>query len=897
MFGDTRLRRWFGFVLLLGALAASRLAPSAATVTGTIYAADGDLFTGDMLFRTLRTPLVSGSTLVTGGDYRVALTNGALSTTLLAGDYRAFIGADQKGFIIAVPSGTNSFSILGLITNSITYTDQTYPWESTPPATSTTGGTVKTDVDAGDPVVYLKSSIDALLATNSAPSKLDITNGTAVNLTGVLAGVRLDGTTLYGGDGSNNLTANTLFNLGLRGVNGETVSVYPTAHTTKNSAILVALDTSLVTTNASVEVRGYYEPGDGGGGTFYYAPFEATNRGTVFQAGSASFVWKRVIPPGGINPRMFGAKGNFNATTVPTGDDDTAALQAMIDYSADTGTPISGWPGNYQVTSTLTVPDNFGSKIDFGGASISGDTIYYVNATNTPFLTLLDPSRFEICNLALYFKPENGWGLSDAASQAQQNTNAYVFRSVGWGTFMNIHDISAFYGSGFIVSNFDTNLVSRSEARLFNNNIETVTCRYGYAAIDHNAGSGSTWNNLYLNASSGGTTNMTAQSAIVSRSFMNNEVFNRVNIEWSGFTGEMLALTNAEVQFNGLHVEGVNFPTNGNSIRWASAISGGSVTFQDSRIQDLRPAWGSITKFGLFSIVGSPVTTLSINNSILERFTESPDPTLYTFHRYLDYSGGASYIQVNGLNERDVGWWTNSPSWYGFDERPLLSAKRAESRSDFLNGLNGWSVSYAGTPTAYSYITSPTNAPGVIRINTGMTSLHATVMQLPYAGTYTGGAVQRMKVRFKLPAIPSSSSDDMRLRIGFMNDVSGSPGTDPTDGVFLYMSRTSYGDNRIALMGSASSSTSSSTLVTSASMVAGEWYEAELIINNDGTQTRAFLNPRTSANAANVTATIPTATTALFPTVQFIKRGASAVTNFQLDLDQIDVLIAPNGIY
>lgn len=183
MFGDT-LRRWLGCALALSLLLAPRSPLQAATITGTIYDSDGDLFTGTMLFRALRTPLVSGSTLVTGGDYRVGVTNGALSTTLLAGDYRAFIGADQKGFIIAVPSGSSSYSILGLITNAITYTDQAYPWESTPPATASVSGTVKTDTTAGDPVVYLKTSIDALLATNSAPSKLDITNGTAVNLTG-----------------------------------------------------------------------------------------------------------------------------------------------------------------------------------------------------------------------------------------------------------------------------------------------------------------------------------------------------------------------------------------------------------------------------------------------------------------------------------------------------------------------------------------------------------------------------------------------------------------------------------------------------------------------------------------------------------------------------------------
>lgn len=174
-----------------------------------------------------------------------------------------------------------------------------------------------------------------------------VSNSTAVNLTGTLNGVRLDGTTIYGGDGSNNLTANTLFNLGLRGSNGETVSVYPNAHTTKNIATMMGLNTGLVTTNSTVEVRGYYEPGDGGGGTFYYAPFEATNRGTVFQAGSASFVWKRLVDATEVNVLQFGATPN-DATV------DTSALRDAISYVESTGYKLV-WPsGTFLIDGSLT---------------------------------------------------------------------------------------------------------------------------------------------------------------------------------------------------------------------------------------------------------------------------------------------------------------------------------------------------------------------------------------------------------------------------------------------------------------------------------------------------------------------------------------------------------------
>jgi hypothetical protein len=171
--------RWVAFALALSLLLVPCSALRAATVTGTIYSADGSLFTGNILFRTLRTPLVSGSTLITGGDYRLSITNGALSTTLLAGDYRVFIGADQKGFIAAVPSGSDSYTLLSLVTNAITYTDQVYPWQSAPLATASVAGRVRTDTTDSDPVVYLSDTVDGLVALRAPLDGASLTNATA----------------------------------------------------------------------------------------------------------------------------------------------------------------------------------------------------------------------------------------------------------------------------------------------------------------------------------------------------------------------------------------------------------------------------------------------------------------------------------------------------------------------------------------------------------------------------------------------------------------------------------------------------------------------------------------------------------------------------------------------
>ena len=430
MYGDT-FRRWLSFALALALLLAPGSALRAATVTGTIYAADGDLFTGTMLFRTLRTPLVSGSTLVTGGDYRVSVTNGALSTTLLAGDYRVFVGADTKGFIIAVPSGSSSYAILGLITNAITYTEQAYPWESTPPATASISGTVKTDVDAGDPVVYLKSSLDALLATNSAPSKLDITNGTAVNLTGSITNATYDGAYLrdvkvsfvenlqtllseaspsvaklayvLNDDSNGDATKGTYrYDPTLTGAETATVFMaqdkggntastgrwvrmsagdnYQMSVDTLDDALAVApayLAAGLNPTNSiklTVKTRARKTLGKKGGATYYYSASApgVTNLGTTVAYGSGYIQWDGV---GDLTLEMFGA-------TPDDETDDTEAIQSAVAYaeSLGSGYKVRAAGGTYLVSEPIVL-----TKCEFSGVRTHQSRV--LTAGNTVFQT------------------------------------------------------------------------------------------------------------------------------------------------------------------------------------------------------------------------------------------------------------------------------------------------------------------------------------------------------------------------------------------------------------------------------------------------------------------------------------------------------------------------------
>ena len=667
-------------------------------------------------------------------------------------------------------------------------------------------------------------------------------------------------------------------------------------------AELRAANPNDVHTNANV--LGYYTPNDLGGGNFTYdkSSTATDDSGSALKPTSYNGRWLRNFGQTFVSPRQFGAKGNYNSTA-GTGQDDTAAFQAAINYAMASGITFRLDPGLYQTTSTLTVSNGFAGTLDFGNfnseqAVGTKAPIVYLNTTNTHFLTMLDPNRVTVKNLALYIKPQNGWGLSDYYSQPQQNDNAYAIRIVGWGTFSNFENIHAFYGSGLIKNDFDTNLTSRTEAQLFNNMGRNLMCRYGRYALDLVAGSGSSWENLYFLTSSGGYTNQTAVSAIRVQKYMNNETFKRANFEWSSFTGPMLDLSSAEVHFEGLHVEGINLPYQSNSERWLIDINGGSFTMSHSRLQNIRADWGFVTKQGLFYFRGSPQTRVRIDNSIIEQLNENPDPETYKLVRYIDNAAGASYIQVDQLNEADVGYWTNSPSWYGFDERRLPASKRFESMANFGDGANPYSIYYNKSPAAATYVTTATNATGVLRLSSGTTEFNATLLQHQNAVVYAGAGVHRMKVRFKLSALPTVTTDDIIVRIGLMNDLSAAPQNAPTDGAYLQLwLNMGYGDDRMVLVTRASSSENKAQLFSASYTAADTWYEAELILNNDRQQVRAYSNPRKTTYQANLTTTIPAATTALKPQIQFVKRGSAPATDVKLDLDYVEVLSAPNGIY
>lgn len=86
-------------------------------------------------------------------------------------------------------------------------------------------------------------------------------------------------------------------------------------------------------TGIQVNVTGYYAPGDGGGGLFYFdsASVLADNAGTVIAPTSGSGRWLRLVPGNTFSARVFGAKGD-NTT-----DDSAAFNRASIWLAANGG--------------------------------------------------------------------------------------------------------------------------------------------------------------------------------------------------------------------------------------------------------------------------------------------------------------------------------------------------------------------------------------------------------------------------------------------------------------------------------------------------------------------------------------------------------------------------------
>lgn len=203
-----------------------------------------------------------------------------------------------------------------------------------------------------------------------------VSNSTAVNLTGSLDDITIKGTSIYDGDDRAVISSGTSFNYALRGNSSGTITMGPLAHTTTSIATLQAVSTDTMTTNAIVQVRGRNTPNDGGGGMFQYIPYAATNSGTVFQSGNASFVWSRIWDGTTVDAAWFGAFAGDGVA-------DSDAINAAMDYVHSLGRGVVQLSGGvYDLDKTLLVPYRVnlrgvaGFKLGEGAGTISTNLLY-----------------------------------------------------------------------------------------------------------------------------------------------------------------------------------------------------------------------------------------------------------------------------------------------------------------------------------------------------------------------------------------------------------------------------------------------------------------------------------------------------------------------------------------
>lgn len=112
-------------------------------------------------------------------------------------------------------------------------------------------------------------------------------------------------------------------------------------------------DVTVMNSDDRVQLLGYYAPGDGGGGDFYWdtGSTDADNGGTVIKRTTIATGRFKAIVREMINVKCFGAKGN-NA-------DDTQAIARAVAASADMNAPVVYLPeGEYVTTQDITLTVN-----------------------------------------------------------------------------------------------------------------------------------------------------------------------------------------------------------------------------------------------------------------------------------------------------------------------------------------------------------------------------------------------------------------------------------------------------------------------------------------------------------------------------------------------------------
>lgn len=201
---------------------------AAATLTGSFKNPDGTGSTNVVRFTPRSTPLADDDDLVVTRDVLATpAADGTFSVTLRAGAYNVS-PVTTRPFVIDVPDNTNTYTLNSRITTALpAFTSGIPSTNAVPLATATVSGKVRTDATSTNPVVYLKESVDDLLAdledaiaAVSTDNFLAVTNATAVRLSGSLTNVTANGIALtaHGISAAVNQTAGDLQDLGSMGI-------------------------------------------------------------------------------------------------------------------------------------------------------------------------------------------------------------------------------------------------------------------------------------------------------------------------------------------------------------------------------------------------------------------------------------------------------------------------------------------------------------------------------------------------------------------------------------------------------------------------------------------------------------------------------------------------------
>jgi len=163
-------------------------------------------------------------------------------------------------------------------------------------------------------------------------------------------------------------------------------------------AALKAISVTELSNNEEVYVLGYYTPGDGGGGPFYWnSTSTATdNGGSVIQVtGVATGRWVRLTTV--YTPEMFGAKADGST-------DDTTAVQALITFAENfgvVGTAVDFTQGKkYKCSFSLTSPNSTNPSTAATGMQIRGNKCTLIGRAADNNIIKVNPpaSPLSYCN-------------------------------------------------------------------------------------------------------------------------------------------------------------------------------------------------------------------------------------------------------------------------------------------------------------------------------------------------------------------------------------------------------------------------------------------------------------------------------------------------------------------